>query len=205
MELQCCFPQFAKSSAVPGWGVLQEGAPQPPCFYTARARPSPSTTSFFLALQRFHNSFWGQFGAFPGDLSLLKWSEPPAACVPHVLSTTSSGASQSLHAIFSPKIAAGSVSGLLNSSFSPSASFVVPGVRVGELPNSLELLEERLGEAERKRRHARKDDYNIEVLLAVDDSVVRFHGKEHVQNYVLTLMNIVRLSSGGIGEGLGAN
>uniref|UniRef100_A0A8C5U748 ADAM metallopeptidase with thrombospondin type 1 motif 14 n=1 Tax=Malurus cyaneus samueli TaxID=2593467 RepID=A0A8C5U748_9PASS len=43
----------------------------------------------------------------------------------------------------------------------------------------------------RKRRHARKDDYNIEVLLAVDDSVVRFHGKEHVQNYVLTLMNIV--------------
>uniref|UniRef100_A0A8D2QGX1 ADAM metallopeptidase with thrombospondin type 1 motif 14 n=1 Tax=Zonotrichia albicollis TaxID=44394 RepID=A0A8D2QGX1_ZONAL len=62
---------------------------------------------------------------------------------------------------------------------------------VGELPNSLELLAERLGDAERKRRHARKDDYNIEVLLAVDDSVVRFHGKEHVQNYVLTLMNIV--------------
>ncbi|NWH40853.1 ATS14 metalloproteinase, partial [Chloropsis hardwickii] len=62
---------------------------------------------------------------------------------------------------------------------------------VGELPNSLELMAERLGDAERKRRHARKDDYNIEVLLAVDDSVVRFHGKEHVQNYVLTLMNIV--------------
>uniref|UniRef100_A0A8C5X816 ADAM metallopeptidase with thrombospondin type 1 motif 14 n=1 Tax=Malurus cyaneus samueli TaxID=2593467 RepID=A0A8C5X816_9PASS len=68
----------------------------------------------------------------------------------------------------------------------------VPGVQVGELPNSLELMAERLmGDAERKRRHARKDDYNIEVLLAVDDSVVRFHGKEHVQNYVLTLMNIV--------------
>uniref|UniRef100_A0A8C8RIT5 ADAM metallopeptidase with thrombospondin type 1 motif 14 n=1 Tax=Pelusios castaneus TaxID=367368 RepID=A0A8C8RIT5_9SAUR len=49
----------------------------------------------------------------------------------------------------------------------------------------------RLGEVDRKRRHAQKDDYNIEVLLAVDDSVVRFHGKEHVQNYVLTLMNIV--------------
>uniref|UniRef100_A0A674N3K1 ADAM metallopeptidase with thrombospondin type 1 motif 14 n=1 Tax=Takifugu rubripes TaxID=31033 RepID=A0A674N3K1_TAKRU len=43
----------------------------------------------------------------------------------------------------------------------------------------------------RKRRHAKTEDYNIEVLLAVDDSVVRFHGKEHVQNYVLTLMNIV--------------
>ncbi|NXO05400.1 ATS14 metalloproteinase, partial [Rhinopomastus cyanomelas] len=67
----------------------------------------------------------------------------------------------------------------------------VPGVQVGDLPNSLELVTERLGDAERKRRHARKDDYNIEVLLAVDDSVVRFHGKEHVQNYVLTLMNIV--------------
>ncbi|NXE68617.1 ATS14 metalloproteinase, partial [Calcarius ornatus] len=66
-----------------------------------------------------------------------------------------------------------------------------PRVQVGELPNSLELVAERLGDAERKRRHARKDDYNIEVLLAVDDSVVRFHGKEHVQNYVLTLMNIV--------------
>ncbi|XP_009639489.1 A disintegrin and metalloproteinase with thrombospondin motifs 14 [Egretta garzetta] len=66
-----------------------------------------------------------------------------------------------------------------------------PSVRVGDLPNSLELMTEQLGDAERKRRHARKDDYNIEVLLAVDDSVVRFHGKEHVQNYVLTLMNIV--------------
>lgn len=73
----------------------------------------------------------------------------------------------------------------------------VPRVRVGNLPNSLELMTERLGDAERKRRHARKDDYNIEVLLAVDDSVVRFHGKEHVQNYVLTLMNIVRLGFGG--------
>lgn len=166
---------------------------------------SPSITSFFLALQHFLNSFWGQFGAFPGHLSLLKRSEPPAGCVPHVLSSTSSGTSQSLRAPFSPKITAGSMSGLLNSSFSPSAPFLVPGVRVGELPNSLELLEERLGEAERKRRHARKDDYNIEVLLAVDDSVVRFHGKEHVQNYVLTLMNIVRLSLGGIGEGLGVN
>lgn len=43
----------------------------------------------------------------------------------------------------------------------------------------------------RQRRHAGDDDYNIEVLLGVDDSVVRFHGKEHVQNYLLTLMNIV--------------
>ncbi|KAM6442239.1 A disintegrin and metalloproteinase with thrombospondin motifs 14 [Liasis olivaceus] len=62
---------------------------------------------------------------------------------------------------------------------------------LGQLPQTLNLIEDQIGEADRKRRHAKKDDYNIEVLLAVDDSVVRFHGKEHVQNYVLTLMNIV--------------
>ncbi|XP_028989256.1 A disintegrin and metalloproteinase with thrombospondin motifs 14 isoform X2 [Betta splendens] len=62
---------------------------------------------------------------------------------------------------------------------------------IADLPASLDLVGRRLSDSERKRRHARKDDYNIEVLLAVDDSVVRFHGKEHVQNYVLTLMNIV--------------
>uniref|UniRef100_A0A3P8WHZ1 ADAM metallopeptidase with thrombospondin type 1 motif 14 n=1 Tax=Cynoglossus semilaevis TaxID=244447 RepID=A0A3P8WHZ1_CYNSE len=62
---------------------------------------------------------------------------------------------------------------------------------IADLPAALDLVEHKLTESERKRRHAKKDDYNIEVLLAVDDSVVRFHGKEHVQNYVLTLMNIV--------------
>ncbi|XP_038638742.1 A disintegrin and metalloproteinase with thrombospondin motifs 14-like isoform X3 [Scyliorhinus canicula] len=65
-----------------------------------------------------------------------------------------------------------------------------PTVTVGDLANSLDIIEGRLSHPARKRRHAKKDDYNIEVLLAVDDSVVRFHGKEHVQNYVLTLMNI---------------
>ncbi|XP_024141209.1 A disintegrin and metalloproteinase with thrombospondin motifs 14 isoform X2 [Oryzias melastigma] len=67
----------------------------------------------------------------------------------------------------------------------------VADVGIADLPAALDLVEHRLSESERKRRHAKKDDYNIEVLLAVDDSVVRFHGKEHVQNYVLTLMNIV--------------
>ncbi|XP_044798148.2 A disintegrin and metalloproteinase with thrombospondin motifs 14 isoform X3 [Bubalus bubalis] len=62
---------------------------------------------------------------------------------------------------------------------------------LGDLPNLLGLVGDRLGEAERKRRHATPGSYSIEVLLAVDDSVVRFHGREHVQNYVLTLMNIV--------------
>lgn len=62
---------------------------------------------------------------------------------------------------------------------------------IADLPRALDVVGHKLSESERKRRHAKKEDYNIEVLLAVDDSVVRFHGKEHVQNYVLTLMNIV--------------
>ncbi|KAM8940008.1 A disintegrin and metalloproteinase with thrombospondin motifs 3 [Pelodytes ibericus] len=52
-------------------------------------------------------------------------------------------------------------------------------------------VEKQINETLRRRRHAGDNDYNIEVLLGVDDSVVRFHGKEHVQNYLLTLMNIV--------------
>ncbi|XP_053317615.1 A disintegrin and metalloproteinase with thrombospondin motifs 3 [Spea bombifrons] len=52
-------------------------------------------------------------------------------------------------------------------------------------------VEKQVNETIRQRRHAGENDYNIEVLLGVDDSVVRFHGKEHVQNYLLTLMNIV--------------
>ena len=62
---------------------------------------------------------------------------------------------------------------------------------IADLPSAVDLVEHKLVDSERKRRHAKKDDYNIEVLLAVTDSVVRFHGKEHVQNYVLTLMNIL--------------
>ncbi|KAM3867108.1 A disintegrin and metalloproteinase with thrombospondin motifs 2 [Diretmus argenteus] len=45
--------------------------------------------------------------------------------------------------------------------------------------------------AGRTRRQSNDRAYNIEVLLGVDDSVVQFHGKEHVQKYLLTLMNIV--------------
>lgn len=45
--------------------------------------------------------------------------------------------------------------------------------------------------AGRMRRQSLDRAYNIEVLLGVDDSVVQFHGKEHVQKYLLTLMNIV--------------
>lgn len=66
------------------------------------------------------------------------------------------------------------------------------------LSQALGILEERINSSRRRaRRHITDDDYNIEVLLGVDDSVVQFHGKEHVQKYLLTLMNIV--SGGQIG------
>ncbi|KAJ8348261.1 hypothetical protein SKAU_G00268500 [Synaphobranchus kaupii] len=44
---------------------------------------------------------------------------------------------------------------------------------------------------QRVRRQAKDQLYSIEVLLGVDYSVVQFHGKESVQRYLLTLMNIV--------------
>ncbi|XP_052392892.1 A disintegrin and metalloproteinase with thrombospondin motifs 2-like, partial [Carassius gibelio] len=44
----------------------------------------------------------------------------------------------------------------------------------------------------RTRRETYEDEiFNIEVLLGVDCSVVVFHGREHIQKYLLTLMNIV--------------
>nr|XP_046241932.1 A disintegrin and metalloproteinase with thrombospondin motifs 3 [Scatophagus argus] len=62
-----------------------------------------------------------------------------------------------------------------------------------DVPGTLNSLARQVNETvrRRRRRDAGEDDYNIEILLGVDDSVVRFHGKEHVQNYLLTLMNIV--------------
>ncbi|XP_075457821.1 A disintegrin and metalloproteinase with thrombospondin motifs 2-like isoform X2 [Ascaphus truei] len=60
------------------------------------------------------------------------------------------------------------------------------------LDNMLDNLENKIYNTKRRnRRHATDDDYNIEVLLGVDDSVVQFHGKEYVQKYLLTLLNIV--------------
>lgn len=83
-------------------------------------------------------------------------------------------------------------------------SCLLPGIFPGSLDSlshALGILEERVNSSrQRVRRHAADDDYNIEVLLGVDDSVVQFHGKEHVQKYLLTLMNIV---SGGGEAGAG--
>lgn len=66
-----------------------------------------------------------------------------------------------------------------------------------DVPGALDSVARQVNETvrRRRRRDAGEDDYNIEILLGVDDSVVRFHGKEHVQNYLLTLMNIVSSSS----------
>ncbi|KAM9788835.1 A disintegrin and metalloproteinase with thrombospondin motifs 2-like [Neosynchiropus ocellatus] len=44
----------------------------------------------------------------------------------------------------------------------------------------------------RRRRYIEGAElFNIEVLLAVDYSVLLFHGRDHMQKYLLTLMNIV--------------
>lgn len=79
-----------------------------------------------------------------------------------------------------------------------TVSSVFLGALLGSLDNlshALGVLEEHVnGSRRRTRRHAADGDYNIEVLLGVDDSVVQFHGKEHVQKYLLTLMNIVSRS-----------
>ncbi|XP_075058445.1 A disintegrin and metalloproteinase with thrombospondin motifs 3 isoform X3 [Mixophyes fleayi] len=60
-----------------------------------------------------------------------------------------------------------------------------------DLDSVYSSVERQVNDTLRQRRHTTDNDYNIEVLLGVDDSVVRFHGREHVQNYLLTLMNIV--------------
>ncbi|XP_058271022.1 A disintegrin and metalloproteinase with thrombospondin motifs 2 isoform X2 [Hemibagrus wyckioides] len=53
-------------------------------------------------------------------------------------------------------------------------------------------LNPKVNSSRRARRHSYQDEiYNIEVLLGVDCSVVQFHGREHIQKYLLTLMNIV--------------
>ncbi|XP_062826362.1 A disintegrin and metalloproteinase with thrombospondin motifs 2 isoform X2 [Anolis carolinensis] len=65
---------------------------------------------------------------------------------------------------------------------------------LSNLDSMVNVLKDEIDTSRRRRRyprHAADDDYNIEVLLGVDDSVVQFHGKEHVQKYLLTLMNIV--------------
>ncbi|KAL6470226.1 hypothetical protein MHYP_G00213450 [Metynnis hypsauchen] len=53
-------------------------------------------------------------------------------------------------------------------------------------------FELKVNSSRRSKRQSHQDEiFNIEVLLGVDCSVVQFHGREHIQKYLLTLMNIV--------------
>lgn len=53
-------------------------------------------------------------------------------------------------------------------------------------------FKQKVNSSSRARRQSNQDEiFNIEVLLGVDCSVVQFHGREHIQKYLLTLMNIV--------------
>ncbi|XP_017575770.2 A disintegrin and metalloproteinase with thrombospondin motifs 2 isoform X1 [Pygocentrus nattereri] len=53
-------------------------------------------------------------------------------------------------------------------------------------------FEQKVNSSRRSKRQSHQDEiFNIEVLLGVDCSVVQFHGREHIQKYLLTLMNIV--------------
>ncbi|XP_072517585.1 A disintegrin and metalloproteinase with thrombospondin motifs 2 isoform X2 [Salminus brasiliensis] len=53
-------------------------------------------------------------------------------------------------------------------------------------------IEAKVNSSRRSKRQSYHDEiFNIEVLLGVDCSVVQFHGREHIQKYLLTLMNIV--------------
>ncbi|TSO15258.1 A disintegrin and metalloproteinase with thrombospondin motifs 2 [Bagarius yarrelli] len=60
-----------------------------------------------------------------------------------------------------------------------------------DLETLYEGIERSMNQSRRARRQSPERAYNIEVLLGVDDSVVQFHGPEHVEKYLLTLMNIV--------------
>ncbi|KAI5624871.1 A disintegrin and metalloproteinase with thrombospondin motifs 2-like, partial [Silurus asotus] len=60
-----------------------------------------------------------------------------------------------------------------------------------DLETLYEGVERSVNQSRRARRQSPERAYNIEVLLGVDDSVVQFHGAQHVEKYLLTLMNIV--------------
>ncbi|CAF97267.1 unnamed protein product, partial [Tetraodon nigroviridis] len=77
----------------------------------------------------------------------------------------------------------------------PAVNQSVDDFHRGPLLGSLNLKQEVLlppsGSARRRRYIEEAEMFNIEVLLAVDYSVHLFHGREHIQRYLLTFMNIV--------------
>ncbi|TNM84399.1 hypothetical protein fugu_008577 [Takifugu bimaculatus] len=65
------------------------------------------------------------------------------------------------------------------------------GPLLGSLNLNQGVLESKTSSARRRRYIEEAELFNIEVLLAVDYSVHLFHGREHIQKYLLTFMNIV--------------
>ncbi|XP_046898993.1 LOW QUALITY PROTEIN: A disintegrin and metalloproteinase with thrombospondin motifs 2-like [Hypomesus transpacificus] len=64
----------------------------------------------------------------------------------------------------------------------------------GLFPNQTQTQTPKQNQSRRGRARRQVEElelFNIEVLLGVDYSVVQFHGREHIQKYLLTLMNIV--------------
>ncbi|XP_051793849.1 A disintegrin and metalloproteinase with thrombospondin motifs 2-like [Acanthochromis polyacanthus] len=68
---------------------------------------------------------------------------------------------------------------------------VVRGSLLGSLNLHQNPVSVGFGSTRRRRYIEEAELFNIEVLLAVDYSVLLFHGREHIQKYLLTLMNIV--------------
>ncbi|XP_030602077.1 A disintegrin and metalloproteinase with thrombospondin motifs 2-like isoform X2 [Archocentrus centrarchus] len=76
-----------------------------------------------------------------------------------------------------------------NSAVNQTANDVLRGPLLGSL--NLNVASSGSGSARRRRYIEEAELFNIEVLLAVDYSVLLFHGRDHIQKYLLTLMNIV--------------
>ncbi|XP_068600876.1 A disintegrin and metalloproteinase with thrombospondin motifs 2-like [Brachionichthys hirsutus] len=65
------------------------------------------------------------------------------------------------------------------------------GPLLGSMALNESVLTSRSGSARHRRYIEEAELFNIEVLLAVDYSVLLFHGRDHIQKYLLTFMNIV--------------
>ncbi|XP_049449163.1 A disintegrin and metalloproteinase with thrombospondin motifs 2 [Epinephelus fuscoguttatus] len=72
-----------------------------------------------------------------------------------------------------------------------TADDFIRGPLLGPLILEQNILWSGSGSARRRRYIEEAELFNIEVLLAVDYSVLLFHGRDHIQKYLLTLMNIV--------------
>ncbi|XP_076607376.1 A disintegrin and metalloproteinase with thrombospondin motifs 2-like isoform X1 [Chaetodon auriga] len=72
-----------------------------------------------------------------------------------------------------------------------TANDFLRGPLLGSLNLNQNMLQSRSSSARRRRYIEEAELFNIEVLLAVDYSVLLFHGRDHIQKYLLTLMNIV--------------